>query len=380
MGLSDPLAARALDGGQFMTPAATRQIFGDTFSGKYYNGNDYIDVTFRYVSTTSVASSGWSDPDGYMVSGRDVIVYSASASGVNSNANYVTVDVQPEYSLFDFDTLYTAIGVSNGFSQNIAAYQSPFWQWQIGGQAVTFEGGDTVDSEGVFPKITLQDNNIRQYSLCPVKYVSQSLTSGYSLRAGFYGAGTYSRTLYIYIACPYITDGASGATGTFTSTTATTAPTSGDINVNVDMSETNSLLETLISGVDGLLDGLIHLFVPTSDELSAWVDDMDDLLHDHLGGMYQAVDLIDSTYDGYGDVTAMTSFHVDACNIPLAGATLTLGNWDVPLRSAALPQLFYDALAYIIDFLAVVAFLNMLRRKLEIVLNPDSEVVETDSR
>lgn len=241
-----------------MTPSETRQIFGDSFSGRYFNGSDYVDITFRYNAVTSVSSVGWVDPDGYMVAGRDVIVYTAPASGVNSNANYVTVDVQPEYSLFDFDVLYTAIGVSNGMSQNISAFQSPFWKWHIGGQEVTFEGNNTVNDEGVFPKVALQNNNIRLYSLCPVKYVSQSLTSGYSLRAGFFGAGTYSSTLLIYIACPYITDGASGITGTFT--TATTQQGGVDMSgVESGIQQTNDVLEEHTGLLGRIIDFLQYI-------------------------------------------------------------------------------------------------------------------------
>lgn len=241
-----------------MTPTETRQIFGDSFAGKFFNGSDYTDVTFRYSGVTSVYSSGWVDPDNYMVAGRDVIVYSAGASGVNSNANYITVDVQPEYSLFDFNVLYTAIGVSNSYSQNISAFQSPFWRWHIGGEDMSFEGNGTVDENGVFPKIVLRDNTARQYSLCPVKYQSQSLTSGYSLRAGFYGASTFSGSLYIYIACPYITDGASGITGTFT--TATTQQGGIDMSgVESGIQQTNDVLEEHTGLLGRIIDFLQYI-------------------------------------------------------------------------------------------------------------------------
>lgn len=357
-----------------MTPAETRLIFGDSFDGKYYNGNDYVSVTFRYAGNTSVDSSDWTDPDGYFVQGRDVLIYSASASGVNSNASYVTVDVTPQYSLFDFDTLYTNIGVTNAYTQNVSAYQTPFWTWFIDGQTVRFEGSSTIPASGQFPQVILRNSTSRKYIFCPVKYTNQSTVSGYSLRAGFYGASTYSSTLTVYIACPYITDGATGETGTFTTTSGGSG---GDVNVNVDidLEETNGLLDGILDVLGGLGDMLLGLFIPSEEFLEDWVEAMQQLLEDHLGGLYEAIDEITSSFSGFSSVTAKQSFHVDACNIPLAGATLTLGNWDVPLKTAALPQIFYDALAYLIDFLATAAFLNMCKRKIELFLNPDNEVV-----
>lgn len=358
VGHVESFKAAALEGGRFLTPSETRQIFGDTFAGKYYNGNDYVDVTFRYVNTTSVSSSGWADPDGYMVSGRDVIVYSAPASGVNSNANYVTVDVQPLYSLFDFDMLYTAIGVSNGFSQNISAYQSPFWQWHIGGQNVTFEGNNTVNSEGVFPKISLQDNNIRQYSLCPVKYISQSLTSGYSLRAGFFGAGTYSGSLFIYIACPYITDGASGATGTFTSTTIVSSQGDINVNVDVDMTETNGLLGSVVDLLGGLVDGIAALFVPEQNSLEAFENALADLLMDTFGGIDN--DMLINVIEDLLTHGATESVTFPALSVP--GTSFSLPAYNVPLKPAAAQnRALYEGVALAIDLVATCAVLNLVQ-------------------
>ena len=347
-----------------MTPAETRQIFGDSFDGKYFNGNDYVSVTFRYNGNTSVDSTDWIDPDGYFVSGRDVLIYSANASGVSNNSSYVTVDVTPQYSLFDFDTLYCNIGVTNAYSQNVSAYQTPFWNWFIDGQNVRFEGTSTIPSSGQFPQVTLRNNNTRKYIFCPVKYTNQSTVSGYSLRAGFYGASTYSSTLTIYISCPYITDGASGETGIFTTTTGSNQG-NVDITVDVDMTETNTLLGGIADLIGGLVDGVAGIFIPEEGVLESFENDLADLLLDTFGGVEN--DMLFSVIEDLLTHGATQSVTFPAIDVP--NTNFHLPAYSVPLKPNAVGlHAFYDAIALAIDLVATCAVLNLIQENIKAFL------------
>lgn len=290
-----------------MTPTETRQIFGDSFNGKYFNGSDYVDVTFRYVTNTSVYYNQYNDSSGYFTTGRDVIVYTCSASSVNSNTNYITVDCTPQYSLFDFDTLYTAIGITNAYSENIQAFQSDFWTWYINGQNMQYTNASIVDQNGEFPRCRLNNNQTPYYTITPIVYTSQSLTSGYSLRAGFYGASTYSGTLSIYIACPYITDGATGQTGVITTTTQVQGGIDGSGIVS-GINETNDILEEH-SGLLGDIIDFLHYIFDTLEGDESEVSEVEPVeTAENPPDWDDAMSQVESALDDIPDITASGGF------------------------------------------------------------------------
>lgn len=197
--------------------------------------------------------------------------------------------------------------------------------------------------------------------------------------------------LYFIVICPYIGSSMSGAPPWQTTTATTTTDNSAGttVIVDVDMTETNSLLDqikqAILGLVNGITDALKDLFIPDDEFLVDFKEDMlgtdqePGFLEDHLGGLYQAIEAIGRIFDEFPDAVAATTIEIPACQVPLAGETLTLGPYSVPLIVDGMPQIFYDGLKFIIDFLCVAAFLNMCRNKLEIFLNPDSEVVQNDS-
>ena len=94
--------------------------------------------------------------------------------------------------------------------------------------------------------------------------------------------------------------------------------------------------------------------------------------------MYEAVATLDDFWDQFQNIQAKQEIYIPACHIPLVGTDFVLGDWHVPLKPTGIPQILYTSLALIVDFLAIMSFLKMCRNKLEIFLNPDSEVVESD--
>lgn len=370
-----------------MSAAESYQFYGDTIDVVYYSTTGYKHATLNKSVNNYVYSRPSGDTEANLFSDAPAwvtstnlqwVVYGASLSDYSLDPTYLGVSIEPNVHFSDCNALrFACAGYLANTTVSSQAYDGSFIR--VSGQSELIYSNSSYTVNNVFPYWKIDRGN-GAFRVLPVwcDYTSDTLANVSLLQVGLNGVRLDNTRLNIYLSCPLVNDTAYGGTGVVTGTVAPSTGTDINVNVDVDLHETNGLLSGIIDAVDGLIDGLIGLFVPSEEDLEDWCDDMDDLLHDHLGGMYEAVELIDDTYDGYGSVTAVNSFHVDACNIPLAGSTLTLGNWDVPLKTEALPPAFYDALAYIIDFLAVAAFVNMLRRKLEIILNPDSEVVETD--
>lgn len=366
-----------------MTVSEALQVFGSEISGQYFSSTtgDYESFTLSYVRQYSDSYGVHSSGSSWTYDGQSFLLYTASNLSISSNPQYISLDIQPTYSIFDTEQIHTVIAMhSGGESSGISTtFQSPSWDWYFNGSSVHLENSDESETAGTHAFFRTDG---RAYQYVCADFSSTAATSGYSYRATFFGhSGSYC---YLLIGLPYISDNASGATGTFTSASGGSG---GDtnINVNVDMSETNEkldeqtgLLQSIKEGISGIFESiknaLVSVFVPDSDFMDEFKSDMQTLLSEHLGGLYQAIAAIDDIFERFAEARAKGSIHIDAVNIPLAGETLTLGNWDVPLKVDGL-NILYDGIAFIIDFIAVAGFLNMCRNKLEIFLNPDSEVI-----
>lgn len=354
-----------------MTVNESLDIFGSVIPFQYYNGSDYVDSTFNYVNAVTMSSANQADSD---LVGCTYLHYVGNVSGYTTDPNYISIDVRPAYSIFDTTQLYSCIALSNANSYYPASppYSAPQWDWFWSGSNVTLQ-------PSFIPNAMFDD--YRYYSTyVRASFTSQSLTSGYSIRACFYGNTAKNNQFHLFIMCPYVDSESSGASGSFTTATSDGSSGGGDVNVtvDVDMEETNGLLGDIAELLGGIVDGIKNLFIPDDVALEEFSDDLSDLLEDHLGGIYEAADLIAGIWDQFENVSASSSIYIPPCNVPLAGSTLTLGDWTVPLKVDGLPQILYSGLAWIIDFIATASFLNMCRKKLEIFLNPDSEVVSND--
>ena len=362
-----------------MTATEARQTFGDTIICTYYNGTDFVTGEFRYNKVLQQSPYNVDSASGsYTFTGDTWIEYKSNfSSDVVANPQYITLDIQPTYSIFDTTQIHTAIALSTLNDISASAYQSPSWDWLYNGITHHIENNDTSANGDFKSRFTLDGY---QFTYVCADLSSAASVSGYSYRAVFCGNTKGSGSMYLEIAVPYVDIDSSGETGTFTSVSGSSGTGS-----SVDLSPTNTILEEqtgilqqIKQAIQGFFDtiknALVAVFVPSSDFMDDFKDDMQDLLEDHLGGLYQAISKIDDIFTGFSTVTSKQTIHINAVNIPLAGETLTLGNWDVPLKRDEL-SILYDGIAFIIDFLATAAFLNMCRNKLEIFLNPDSEVI-----
>ena len=366
--------AAALDGGRFLTPAESLDIFGSEIGVKYYNGIDYVDAVARYQGVDYVFENFWNDDTGYLVSDRALLRYSFQASDINSNPDYITVDLSPRYSIFDTSMIYTSIGVTAPL-QNISVYQSPQWEWNIAGARQVFEAGSIAESNGNLSRYRLRSNNSHYVCFVPAYYSSQNTFSAYSLRATFSGAQTFSGSVEVLISVPYVSSDASGSSGVIT-TSATSSPSQGDINVNVDvdMSETNGLLGSVVDLLSGLVDGIAGLFVPEQNSLEAFENALADLLMDTFGGIDN--DMLINVIEDLLTHGATESVTFPALSVP--GTSFSLPAYNVPLKPAAAQnRALYEGVALAIDLVATCAVLNLVQTKIKAVLVGE-KVVEVE--
>lgn len=369
-------ASAALSGGSYLTPTEARQVFGESLSVTFFDGSDYVDTTASYFGKYAIQSVFSENIYDSVYVGAEALVYQVNISATtNTNVSYVTVRARPRYSIIGTTQLHTWIGcVSNATISTV--YQSPAWDWTIG----HFENSDLAEANsGTHAYLRLGGS---VYSFVPVDYTSQSEFSTYCTDATFFGNAT-TGGLFIAIGIPYIDSSSTAESGTAVSGgsggSGGSSGTSVNVNVNVDMDETNGLLEGIQNTLSGIVNGIKNLFIPSAESLDIFKSNMEDLLEAHLGGLYEAVEILESIWTQFQSTQAKQSIVIPAVDIPLAGVNLPLGGWTVPLKVQGMPSIFYEGLAWIIDFLAVAAFINMCRNKLEIFLNPDSEVVQNDS-
>lgn len=374
-------SSAALVGGDYLSVADTRALIGDTISVRYYSSSEssYVDVTGSYVGSGTIDTVYSDTSFDSVFSGAPYILYRVSTPAISPDPNFITVRTNPSYSVIDTDVLHTFIACSfYSDAQRISSsFTSPSWNWSN----AHYENSAT-DSNG--HKAYFRANYSSSswpFSFVPVDITSNSSFSAFCQDANFYGnsAGGYGVT-YIAIGLPYLSSSSSVHPGTDVSGGGSgSSGTTVNINVDVDMEETNGLLEGIQSTLSGIVSGIKNLFIPSSESLEVFEENMSELLEAHLGGLYDAADIISGIWTQFENTSAKQSITIPQCSVPLAGEDLVLGGWTVPLKVQGMPSVLYESLAWIIDFLAVAAFINMCRNKLEIFLNPDSEVVQNDN-
>ena len=358
-----------------------RSFYGDYLNISYeYEGSVYSTSASYYGVVSSYDLSNIASnaiiPSTSALSSYDVILYQASVQA--GNWMYSDVAIDSLYTRFDnyarggFVGSVEGLGYS-GFSVDDSRNSVSNWGNNFAGNFSATLSHDSVDYYG-FASCRLNPSYPFLVSLRMIQYEFQN--GGVIESVHFDGLRSDNRAhIFIGVICPYVD-------GDFSNEPAvTTAPSgTGDINVNVDMTETNGLLDRILAAIQGIaqsiLDGIKGLFIPDDDFMDGFKDDMSDLLENHLGGLYEAEQIMTDAFGRFPEVAAKSEIYIPPVNLSLAGTTMKLGDWHVPLKVSGIPAVLYDGIAFIIDFLCLAAFLRMCRNKLEIFLNPDSEVVK----
>lgn len=181
---------------------------------------------------------------------------------------------------------------------------------------------------------------------------------------------------------PFSGDGASSGT---VSGTISDGSTTQDIHVTVETDNTGL--------IGGILSGIKNLFVPSDDYLNSWHEDLQDSFDEHLGGISDAVSLIDEQADYLRSATSAEYIYFPELTLPIGSTGYTDGVETIgadytliegrqvelrPARDGNL-KILWDFLEFAIDAVCVIAVFNMLQTKYEIFLNPDGEVISYDN-
>ena len=126
-----------------MSVPDTRQIIGDSIPFTYYNGSEYVDSSATYLDYITSLREYSENPAGF-VTGVTYLRYAYTATGINSSPNFIQFRIQPTYSIYDTEYLYTCFGLSRVTNLSISpsAYQSPNTDWYIAGSNINFSNSN----------------------------------------------------------------------------------------------------------------------------------------------------------------------------------------------------------------------------------------------
>lgn len=360
-----------MSGGTYLTTEAALSYFGDEIPVTYHTSDGNVETVFRYYGSDTFPnipaySSSLSDYDAdyqAYVSNAQFLLYTADLTGIINDPTQITVDLAPQYSIFNTNQIVCCIGLS-GTNYSPDAYVSASWDWYYNGQTEHFESPTNEYGYG----LRAQSQSLNHwFNIVPVKMQSQNTASGYSIRSVF---PVGQQSCYLCIGCPYVSlgsSGESGISGIQTGTTVTTSTVNG--GASVDLGETNGLLGGIIDAVvnlgDFIVDGVSGLFVPEEGFIESFENDLAELLQDTFGGIDNDM-LINVIADllAHGATESVT---FPAINVPLTNFSTPA--YSVPLKpnSAGLHS-FYEAIALAIDLAATCAVLNLVQEKIKAFL------------
>lgn len=360
-----------------MTVSDTLQFIGDDLEVTYFDGSDYVTTTATYQSSFDSSQYAWSEhsesPCGFVASTL-WLRYTFNAPTISSSPNYVTVRLNPTYSIFDTDFVYTAFCLSTSGDISSATYQSPNSDWYKGGTILNFANqNETSSGSGVYSWLGVSSGWNGRHLYIPIVMTSSSTFSAYCQNVQFYGVQPTRNSNGIFefmVMCPYVGSNASGASGTFT----TGSGGSGDINVdvNVDMSETNSWLENIFDGISGIGSTISGLFLPDGQDLEDFASDLTDEIFDAFDGYDESEDILDDIKSCIMDSSTTGSLTFPAISIPHT-------SFQLPARTVNL-SFDSDLLEWVrlaIDLVATCAFINLIRLKADEIIH-GKVVVESD--
>lgn len=232
-----------------MTAQEALEVFGSQISAQYFDGSDYVDCTFSYDSVQSVTSIDSTASYQFGVGAQFLRYYCFLSPGtVQQNPAYITFDIKPTYSILNTTQIHSFIALSSRLRVG-TSYQSPSWDWSVGGSTVHLENRDLSSASGSGYYASLYGGGVTNAVFVPFDYSSAQMTSAYSYRATFsgnYGMGDNSNRYALCIGIPYIDNNATGATGTLP---PEESQPDINVNVNVDLSGVESRLDDVQSGL-----------------------------------------------------------------------------------------------------------------------------------
>lgn len=368
-----------------MTSQEALEVFGSSISCQYFHNGSYDDAVFSYNQVWS-AAYGNHGGSAWTYDGNSFLEYTCNVYP-STNPQYITFDLQPLYSIFNTTQIHTCICLSVGTdSDNYSVsttYQSPSWDWVYDGQTYHIENSAEGDLTGQFAYIRSAGQN---FTFVCADLSSVSSSSGYSYRAVFSG-NTSGYPMKLLIGIPYVSDSASGQTGTFTTASGGSG---GDTNitVNVDMSETNEELQQqtgILSTISNWLTSffttlgntVLSWFMPSQNFLSNWVTRIKNILLDHLSPWGDMDDTISNVLDRI--VAALGEGGVESVEFPalsVPGTDFSTQSISVPLWPSGSSSLQYWV-KLAVNLVSTIWVCNMVLNKIKSKIIGES-VVEVE--
>lgn len=233
-----------------MSTSEALQTFGNTFDVTYYNGSDYVTATATYTGgTRTLATSAGNIP-----AGVECLQYTAPCTTISSNPTYITLEMHPQYSIFNTTQVHTAVFVYSTTSAAVPPYQSPQWRWYVSGSEMLFEGD--LDNNNNLVSATVASDRCFYVN---ADITSQSTFSASSYKVTFIApVSTYDNKLYFYIAPPYLSMDAYGSSGIIT--TGTTSQNQSDMSgIASGIGETVDILEEHTGLLGDIIDFLHYI-------------------------------------------------------------------------------------------------------------------------
>lgn len=367
-----------------MDSTAFRSYIGDTISFTYWDGTAYQQGTAQYSGTETVSGLWSENSSDVIVNGAVVLKYYATGVNYKNTQGYVTIDASPLYSITNTTQVHAFIGVSTHNIISSDTYNSPQWDWSFGHIENRDESASNSGYQAYF-KIT---HSSIYFPFVEVNRTFDSPSSCYSSTCVFYGntSGGYNN-LTIAVGVPYVSSGASGASGTLPPAETTTQ---NNINVNIDLTDTNQELETqtgIISSIlswassffSNLTTTVRNWFVPSENFLDNWVDELLDIIeekfvpHTALNGQLENIASDLAFALGQGGVQAV---QFPALSVP--GTDFSMPAYSVPLVPNGMES-SVEYLKVMIDCLCTVWVFNMVLNRVHALIVGETAVEVIDN-
>lgn len=206
------------------------------------------------------------------------------------------------------------------------------------------------------------------YGDIPCRLLTFDDTDGAVASIRFQGARTFGADYYLYliVATPY-SYGDVSHDSPVTTAPVTTAPSgTGDINVNVDvdLTETNGLLGSILDALSSLgssiVNGIKNIFLPDQEDIVNWKQTIVNILNETFGGIPELEEQLKNAISSIFSATARETVRFEGIKIPAAAGepeAVIVPAQDVSLKPSGFGDLFSWAETFI-NIVATIAVAN----------------------
>lgn len=352
-----------------LTPTEAYAFYGDSIEATYYSQSGYKRITLypssnRYAYYKTSSFVGQDIPDWLDNTNLRYVWYGANVSDYSQNPSYLGLDISPNVHFSDCTALrFAACGYLGGSHVSSSSYEASFINLYAGGQ-LRFENGLYTSSDNYYPEIQLtRGGGSWSNSLVWADYASDTVMDVSMVRVGLNGVRLDGGSLGVYLLCPLVNDSAVPGTGVVTGTTVSGT---GDINVNVDvdLTETNSWLENIFDGISNigsaLGNAISRLFLPDEQDIINWKQTIVNILNETFGGIPELEQSLKDAISSIFSASARETVTFEGIKVPAAAGepeAVIVPRQEVRLKPNGFDNLFLWVEMFI-NIVATIAIAN----------------------